>query len=212
MVETQITGRGIKQKEVVDAMLKVPRHLFTEETFISQAYNDYPLPIGGDQTISQPYIVALMTEALKLDGTEKVLEIGTGSGYQSAVLSLMAHKVYSVERLSTLADRARKILDSLLCSNVVIRVADGTLGWAVNGPYDAIIVTAGSPEVPEAYMQQLKVGGRLVIPVGGEQAQELIRVTRLEGAFKKESLGGCRFVKLVGKYGWRAKETGSATY
>ncbi len=212
MVETQVVARGIRQEEVIDAMLKVPRHLFVEDTFFSQAYNDYPLPIGGDQTISQPFIVALMTEALKLDGTEKVLEIGTGSGYQSAVLSLMAQKVYSVERISTLADRARKILDSLLCSNVVIRVADGTLGWAENGPYDAILVTAGSPEVPGAYMQQLKVGGRLVIPVGGAEVQELTRVTRLEGGFKQESLGGCRFVKLVGKYGWRAKEIRSETY
>ncbi len=206
MVETQLIPRGIKQKEVLDAMLKVPRHLFVEEALRPQAYNDYPLPIGEGQTISQPFMVAFMTEALKLTGKEKVLEIGTGSGYQTAVLSLLADKVFSIERIPRLAARARKILDKLNCPNVVIKIGDGTLGWPEEAPFDAIIVTAAAPEVPKTYIDQLTVGGRLVIPVGSEVTQELLRITKTEQGTVTEDLGGCRFVKLVGRLGWKEEE------
>ncbi len=185
----------------------MPRHLFVEEALASQAYSDYPLPIGEKQTISQPYIVGLMSEALDLKATDRVLEIGTGSGYQASVLSLIAEKVYSVERISRVADRARKILDSFYCSNVLIRVADGTLGWADEAPFDAILVTAGAPEVPDSLVAQLKVGGRLVIPVGDKDVQELIKITMHEDRLVTERLGGCRFVRLIGKKGWE-KENG----
>ncbi|MEE9615155.1 MAG: protein-L-isoaspartate(D-aspartate) O-methyltransferase, partial [Thermodesulfobacteriota bacterium] len=178
MVETQLVPRGIKQPEVLHAMGAVPRHLFVEEGLESQAYADFPLPIGEGQTISQPFIVAYMTEALKLKGTEKVLEVGTGSGYQCAVLALVAERVFSIERISTLASRARRLLDELHCTNVVIEVGDGTLGLPREAPFDGIIVTAGSPEIPETYVEQLAPGGRLIIPVGGEFVQELVRVTR----------------------------------
>lgn len=203
MIDNHLVPRGISQVQVLHAMSTVPRHIFVEEALYSQAYNDCPLPIGEKQTISQPYTVALMTEALKLDGTERVLEIGTGSGYQTAVLSMLAYKVYSIERLSTIAARARKILDGLLCSNVIIRVADGTTGWMDEAPFDAIITTAGSPQVPAAYIEQLKPGGRLVIPVGPEDSQEMLRITKkTDGSTATETLGGCKFVKLIGKHGW----------
>lgn len=205
MVETQLVPRGIRQQKLLDAMLAVPRHIFVDEAFYSQAYGDFPLPIGFDQTISQPYMVALMTEALELTGKERVLEIGTGSGYQTAVLAMLAEKVYTVERLSALAERAGKTLDTLLCSNVVRRVGDGSCGWPDEAPFDAILVTAGSPEVPKALVEQLSVGGRLVIPVGGEMNQQLVRITKNEGGFTRDNLGYCRFVKLIGKYGWFAQ-------
>jgi len=206
MVETQLVARGIRQKEVLDAMGAVPRHLFVDEAFYSQAYGDSPLPIGEAQTISQPYIVALMTEALGLTGKERVLEIGTGSGYQSAVLSLLASIVYSVERVSLLADRARKTLDGLSCANVIIKVGDGTYGWPEEAPFDAIIVTAAAPKIPKAYVDELADGGRLVIPVGGLMVQELVKVTKKDGRITEEKLGGCRFVKLMGRYGWSGME------
>lgn len=202
MVETQLIPRGIKQKEVLRAMRTVPRHIFVEEGLQSQAYSDYPLPIGKGQTISQPFMVAFMTEALALTGNESVLEIGAGSGYQTAVLSLLAERVFSIERIPALAAKARRMLDSLHYSNVQIRVGDGTAGWPEEAPFDAILVTAASPEVPETYIGQLKKGGRLVIPVGGESIQELLKITKKNGRTVKEDLGGCRFVKLVGKYGW----------
>ncbi len=202
MVEEQLVPRGITQKEVLDAMLTVPRHLFVDPGLRGQAYSDFPLPIGDGQTISQPFMVAYMTEKLRLTGTEKVLEIGTGSGYQAAVLSHLAAQVFSVERIPAIAAKARKLLDKLHYSNVVIKVGDGTLGWPEYAPYDAIIVTAAAPEVPPPYMEQLAEGGRLVIPVGGEFMQDLVRITKKKGAIVRESLGGCRFVKLVGKYGW----------
>ncbi|MBE9528025.1 MAG: protein-L-isoaspartate(D-aspartate) O-methyltransferase [Proteobacteria bacterium] len=207
MVERQVVARGVKDRAVIEAMQKVPRHLFVEEALYGQAYSDYPLPIGEKQTISQPYIVGFMTEALGLNGTERVLEIGTGSGYQASVLSLCAEKVYSVERISRVADRARKILDSFYCSNVLIRVADGTLGWEDEAPFDAIIVTAGAPAVPDSLVDQLKTGGRLVIPVGDKDVQELIKITKREDRLVTERLGGCRFVRLIGKKGWE-KEKG----
>ncbi len=202
MVEEQIIGRGIKDPRVIGAMKKVPRHLFVEEALQSQAYNDRPLPIGEKQTISQPYMVALMTEALELKGQERVLEIGSGSGYQTAILAELAQEVYSIERIRTLALRARKLLYDLGYFNVEIKIFDGTFGWPEKGPFDAIIVTAGSPNIPPPLYEQLTVGGRLVIPVGDSETQDLIRITKTETGMKKEDLGGCRFVKLIGRYGW----------
>jgi protein-L-isoaspartate(D-aspartate) O-methyltransferase len=208
MVDTQLIPRGIKDKRVIDAMLTVPRHLFIpEEALWSQAYSDYPLPIGEKQTISQPYIVAFMTESLELKGKEKVLEIGTGSGYQTAVLSMLTEKVYSIERISMLASRARKVLDSLNCSNVVIRISDGTLGWPEEAPFDAILVTAAAPDVPKCYIDQLNTGGRLVIPVGDEYSQILVKITKTKTGMTRQDMGGCRFVKLVGRHGWRTEDT-----
>ena len=203
MVETQLLPRGIKDAGVLDAMRTVPRHLFVvDESLRGQAYSDFPLPIGDGQTISQPYIVAFMTEALGLKGTEKVLEIGTGSGYQAAVLSMLATRVFSMERLSNIAQRTRKLMDSIGYTSVLIRVGDGTLGWPDEAPFDAIIVTAASPDVPPVYLDQLAEGGRLVIPVGGEYSQELLKITKKRGRTVEENLGGCRFVKLIGKHGW----------
>lgn len=203
MVETQLVKRGITDERVLEAMRAVPRHIFVEDALYAQAYSDFPLPIGEKQTISQPYMVALMTETLGLAGTERVLEIGAGSGYQSAVLSVLSYKVYSVEIIAKHVARAKRTLDGLHCSNVIMRYGDGTLGWPDEAPFDAIISAAGSQQVPPAYLEQLCVGGRLVMPVGGEDAQELIKITRKPAGFEKEVLGGCRFVKLVGKYGWQ---------
>lgn len=204
MVEDQVVARGVSDPRVIDAMLQVPRHKFVEEALESQAYQDAPLPIGERQTISQPYMVAVMSEALALDGTEKVLEVGTGSGYQAAVLAVLADRVFSLERIPALARRARKALDSCGYSKVNIRLADGTLGWQEMAPFDAIVVTAGAPDVPRDYLDQLAVGGRLVIPVGDRMSQVLMRITRTsEDEFKEEQLLGCRFVPLVGNHGWR---------
>jgi len=205
MVEEQLTSRGVKDARLIAAMQKIPRHLFVEEALQSQAYTDHPLPIGEKQTISQPYMVALMTEALLLTGKEKVLEIGTGSGYQTAILAEMSEKVFSVERIRPLAIRARTLLYDLGYFNVEIKIFDGTFGWAEKSPFDAILVTAGSPDIPQPLIDQLATGGRLVIPVGDAFVQELFRVTKTETGVKKEDLGGCRFVKLIGKYGWKTE-------
>lgn len=205
MVETQIRSRGIKDPRVLKVMETIPRHLFVDEALMDQAYNDNPLPIEERQTISQPYIVALMTEALELTGKEKVLEIGTGSGYQTAILAELADRVFSIERIASLANGARKLLDALHHYNVAIRVGDGTYGWKEEAPFDGIIVTAGAPRIPRTLLEQLAVGGRMVIPVGGRHSQVLLKLTRLSediNEVKKEDLGGCRFVDLVGEYGW----------
>ena len=205
MVDTQIRSRGIRDARVLRAMEAIPRHLFVEEALRDQAYNDNPLPIGERQTISQPYIVALMTEALALQGMEKVLEIGTGSGYQTAILAQLADRVCSIERIASLAGAARRMLDYLSAYNVAIRVGDGTFGWKEESPFDAILVTAGAPKIPSLLIEQLKAGGRLVIPVGDRYAQTLFRATRLSEKtldIKKEDLGGCRFVDLIGEHGW----------
>jgi protein-L-isoaspartate(D-aspartate) O-methyltransferase len=202
MVDEQIVARGIKDPRVIEGMRKVSRHLFVEEALQSQAYNDYPLPIGHGQTISQPYMVALMTEALELKGHEKVLEIGTGSGYQTAILAKLAEKIYTIERITELAARARKILDQMNCYNVEIKIFDGTYGWKEKGPFDAIMVTAGAPEIPEPFMDQLVLGGRLVIPVGEVGLQDLYQIIRTEDEIIRKNLGGCRFVKLIGNHGW----------
>lgn len=203
MVEEQLVPRGIKDDRVLRAMRKVPRHLFLEEGLWPQAYGDFPLPIGEGQTISQPYIVALMTEAMELKGDEKALEIGTGSGYQAAILAELAERVFTVERISSLAGKARKILDELGYANVLIKVSDGTHGWKEEAPFDGIIVTAGAPDVPQTLLRQLKVGGRLVIPVGNEYSQILLKVVREDRGYKEDDLGGCRFVKLIGDHGWK---------
>ena len=203
MVEKDITPRGIQDQRVLDAMLKVPRHLFVGESQRMSAYEDHPLSIGEGQTISQPYIVALMTDALKLTGRETVLEIGTGSGYQTAILGELAARVYSIERIPSLTGRARKILDSLGYRNVLVKLSDGTTGWEEYAPYDRILVTAGSPSVPQPLVDQLAPGGILVIPVGSNSMQELVRVTKREdGSTREERLGSCIFVRLVGKHGW----------
>jgi protein-L-isoaspartate(D-aspartate) O-methyltransferase len=203
MVETQLLPRGIKDPRVIAAMKKVPRHLFLDEALWPEAYEDHPVPIGEKQTISQPYIVGLMTEALKLTGREKILEIGTGSGYQAAILAELAEQVYSIERLPSIAKRARRILDDLKYSNIVITIGDGTLGWKEHVPYDGIIVTAASPYPPKTLLEQLKIAGRLIIPIGDEFTQDLtLYIRESEDDYAKESYGGCRFVKLIGKQGW----------
>lgn len=202
MVDTQLVTRGIDAPRVLAAMRKVPRHLFISEALQSQAYADHPLPIGDKQTISQPYIVALMTEALQLQGHEKVLEIGTGSGYQTAVLAELAQSVFSIERLPSLLHKARHILEKLGYRNVVLKVGDGTLGWPEEAPFDAILVSAGAPKVPQPLVDQLAMGGRLVVPVGDRLSQDLVLVERVPEGIRKRSLGGCRFVDLIGKWGW----------
>ena len=203
MVENQIVSRGINDRRLIDAMLKVPRHIFVEEAMASQAYSDSALPIGEKQTISQPYMVALMTATLQLTGTEKVLEIGTGSGYQTAILAQLAARVYTIERIRSLALKARKALDSLGFLNVNLRIEDGTGGWEAEAPFDAILVTAGAPDVPRQLIDQLSTGGRLVIPVGTQQDQVLVRLTKeTDGSVIRENLGNCRFVKLIGQFGW----------
>jgi protein-L-isoaspartate(D-aspartate) O-methyltransferase len=205
MVETQIKRRGVLDPRVLAAMAKVPRHRFIPPHLREQAYSDYPLPIGEEQTISQPYIVALMTEALELAGPEKVLELGTGSGYQAAILAELAAQVFTIERIPTLARAAEQVLASLGYANVHVIVADGTLGWVGEAPFDAILVTAGAPQVPPPLVDQLALGGRLVIPVGDRYTQTLTRVRRTPEGLKHEYLGGCRFVKLIGRHGWEAE-------
>lgn len=208
MVDTQLVPRGIKDKRVLDAMKKVPRHLFVDEALYNQAYSDFPLPIGEEQTISQPFMVAVMTEALELKGNERTLELGTGSGYQTAILAELCQRVYSIERISSLAGRARKVLDKLGYGNVVVKIGDGTLGWKEEAPFDAIIVTAGAPEIPKPLIDQLKTGGRLLIPVGNEFMQSLIRIRKTETGIETDDMGGCRFVKLIGEHGWKAEREG----
>jgi protein-L-isoaspartate(D-aspartate) O-methyltransferase len=206
MVEAQIKARSINDVRVLRAMSIIPRHLFVDEGLIDQAYNDSPLPIDEHQTISQPYIVALMTQALELKGKERVLEIGTGSGYQTAVLAYLADRVFSVERIASLATNARKILDKLNYYNVAIRVGDGSYGWREEAPFDAIITTAAAPEIPQYLVEQLAVGGKMVVPVGGRDVQTLYKLTRpVENLQEiiKEDLGGCRFVSLIGESGWK---------
>jgi protein-L-isoaspartate(D-aspartate) O-methyltransferase len=203
MVDTQLVSRGVHDPRVLDAMHKVPRHMFVDEALRDQAYNDHPLPISDRQTISQPYIVALMTEALSLQGTEKVLEIGTGSGYQTAILAELANRVYSIERILSLSQRARQVMQDLGYRNVALKVGDGTLGWPEEAPFDAILVSAGSPLVPQPLVDQMAVGARLVIPVGDHLSQELVLVERAAEGIRKTNLGGCRFVDLIGKCAWK---------
>lgn len=202
MVEKQIQARGVADPLVIDAMLKVPRHLFVSEALVDSAYGDFPLPIGEGQTISQPYIIAEMTQCLELKGHERVLEIGTGSGYQAAILAQIAYKVYTIERNNILFMQTRKLFDRLKFHNIVTRYSDGTQGWKAEGPFDAIMVTAGGQQIPPPLVDQLAMGGKLVIPVGGSMAQELIKLEKTEDGIRTTNLGGCRFVKLIGQHGW----------
>jgi len=199
MVNAQLAGRGIKDSRVLDAFLRVPRHVFIPHASAFEAYADHPLSIGSGQTISQPYIVALMTEALALGGNETVLEVGTGSGYQTAILAELAARVYTVERLPELAAAARKTLDALACGNVEYSTGDGTLGLPEHAPYDCILVGAAAPEVPKSLITQLAAGGRLAIPVGGQYSQMLKLVTRERSGIISRELCPCIFVKLIGR-------------
>ena len=203
MVKRQIEARGVTDPQVLAAMGKVPRHLFVGEALRDQAYGDFPLPIGEQQTISQPYIVAEMTQALQPGEDDRVLEIGTGSGYQAAILAEIVFRVYTIERIHSLFVTSRKLFDKLHYHNIVTKYSDGTSGWPEESPFDGIIVTAGAPEIPNLLVSQLAVGGRMVIPVGNRYSQDLVKLYKDEHGIHKTNLGGCRFVKLVGEYGWR---------
>ena len=204
MVSKQIESRGVSDPKVLSALRKVPRHVFVSEALRDQAYGDFPLPIGEQQTISQPYIVAEMTQALEIGEDDRVLEIGTGSGYQAAILAEIAYRVYTIERIRSLYFKVRKLFDQLQYHNIITKYSDGSTGWFSESPFDAIIVTAGAPDVPEILVQQLAHGGRMVVPVGNQYSQDLIKIFKEEsGRIKKVNLGGCRFVKLVGEQGWR---------
>jgi len=203
MVKNQLIPRGIDDQEVLRVMGKIQRHLFMEEALLGEGYNDHPLPIGHKQTISQPYIVALMTEALELTGKEKTLEIGTGSGYQTAILAELSEKVFTIERIRPLMEKARNLLHELGYTNILFKTFDGTLGWKDYGPYDTIMVTAGAPKIPEPLLNQLADGGRMVIPIGDRFSQKLIKIINKEDSYKEEDLGGCRFVDLIGIHGWK---------
>ncbi len=203
MVQEQLRSRGVSDPNVLKVMSEVPRHLFVDDAMQARAYGDHPLPIASDQTISQPFIVAAMTQALQLKGTEKVLEIGTGSGYQAAVLSRLCEQVYTVERINTLLAGARKVFDQLHFYNILSRLDDGTMGWQEHAPYDAIIVTAGSPEIPQPLIDQLADPGRMVIPVGDRNVQELQYVTKKDGEIEVQRLESVRFVNLIGEHGWK---------
>ena len=203
MIKNQLIPRGITDKRVLQAMAKVHRHVFIEEAIAGEAYSDHPLPIGQKQTISQPYIVALMTQILKLNGTEKVLEIGTGSGYQTAILAELAEKVYTIERIRPLMEKARYLLNSMDYTNILFKYFDGTLGWQQYAPFDAIIVTAGAPQIPENLIDQLAEDGRMVVPVGGKTNQELLEIIKTKNGYRTVKHGGCRFVDLIGAHGWQ---------
>jgi protein-L-isoaspartate(D-aspartate) O-methyltransferase len=204
MVQEQLVARGVTDPRVLAVMRRVPRHFFVEEALRDRAYGDHPLPIGNGQTISQPFMVGKMTELLRLGGAEKVLEIGTGSGYQAAVLGELCARVCTIERIPRLARRAREMLERLGYSNVWVRVANGTLGWPDEAPFDRIVVTAGGPHVPPPLFEQLAEGGSMVIPVGEATTQVLQVIEKRSGAMHTTEYSGCVFVKLVGKYAWES--------
>jgi len=203
MVERLRDHYQIRDQRVLDAMRSVPRHVFVPEALQGRAYGDHALPISGSQTISQPYIVARMTELLEIDSNSRVLEIGAGSGYQTAILAKVAGQVYSIERIASLAREAQARIRQLNIYNATVKCFDGTLGWAANAPYDAVLVAAGGPTVPQPLVAQLKPGGRLVVPVGEtRESQRLIRAIKAEVGFKQEDHGACAFVPLIGQHGW----------
>ena len=202
MILEQLLSRGIEDARVLEAMQQTPRHIFVEDALQEQAYGDFPLPIGCGQTISQPYIVALMTEALELEGHEKVLEVGTGSGYQAVVLSQLCARVYTVERVEQLMNRARRLFDRLRCHNISSRLDDGTMGWPAEAPFDRIIVTAAGPQVPEPLLEQLADPGRLIMPVG-DRYDQMLQVIELDrGQLQVHDITPVRFVDLIGAHGW----------
>ena len=203
MVELQIASRGVRDDRVLSAMRSIPRHLFVPPTYRDAAYNDCPLPIGRGQTISQPYIVAVMTELLQIRPGDRVLEIGGGSGYQAAILGTLARDVISIERIPDVAEMAKENLSGAGITNVTIVIGDGTLGYPAKAPYDAILITAAAPDVPPPLIGQLAEGGRLVAPVGSRDLQELVRCTKKEGTVTREYFGGVVFVPLLGEYGWQ---------
>ena len=203
MVEEQLIPRGIKELLVLNAFRKVPREKFVPFEWRDNSYDDFPLPIGEEQTISQPYIVALMTESLELKGEEKVLEIGTGSGYQTAIIAEIVEEIYTVERIIPLAQRAKKTLKELGYTKIKIKIGDGTEGWEEFSPYDAIIVTAAAPKLPQSLIKQLNKSGRLIIPLGNLYSQELILYEKKRRELMTRNFGGCRFVPLRGEYGWK---------
>ncbi|MDX1764939.1 MAG: protein-L-isoaspartate(D-aspartate) O-methyltransferase [bacterium] len=210
LVEEILPRAGIRDVRVLQAMARVPRHDFVDEALRLRAYEDKALPIGNGQTISQPSTVAYIAQSLELKGNERVLEIGSGSGYQTAVLALLVEKVFTIERIGSLAKTAWRRLDRLGLSNVAIRIGDGTYGWPDQAPYDAVIVSAGSPEVPRHLIEQLQVGGRMVIPVGGAGAQKLVKVVKRPTGVDRIELDPCKFVKLIGKFGWhKSRNNGS---
>src|SRR3989475_8221805 len=204
MVEEQLAARGVTDPHVLSVLRRVRRHRFVQEALRDQAYGDHPLPIGEEQTISQPFIVGLMTALLELTGREKVLEIGTGSGYQTAVLAEASRRVCSIERLPRLAERARKLLEALGYANVWVRVGNGALGWPDVAPFDRILVAAAGPSVPPPLVDQLAEGGRMVLPVGTAEDQVLTVIERAGGEIRSRQAGDCKFVKLVGKYAWES--------
>jgi len=206
MVDVQLVHRGIKDKRVLDAMRKVPRHLFVSSELVSVAYADQPLSIGESQTISQPYMVALMSECLRLSGGEKILELGTGSGYQTAILAELGSSIYTIERINILSVGAQRTLKHLEYENIKFKTGDGTLGWSENAPYYGIIVTAGAPKVSKVLIDQLSEGGRIVIPVGNSFSQELVVVSKINKKIKIENICGCMFVPLIGKHGWNKEK------
>ena len=208
MVQEQLMPRGIKDQKVLNAFYRIERHKFIPEDLRNSAYADFPVPIGEGQTISQPYIVALMTEYLGLTGKEKVLEIGTGSGYQTAILSELAGEIYSVERFEVLAVRAQAILNELGYKNIKVKAGDGTLGWEEAAPFDRIIITAASPKIPLPLIEQLADNGKLILPLGESVSQVLTLLEKKEGQLKSVDVCGCVFVPLVGKYGWSNKKDG----
>jgi|SRR5271169_2183228 len=203
MVNAQLRARGIRDERVLGAMARVPRHLFVADEYQDTAYDDHPLPIGEGQTISQPYIVAFMLEVLSLDGSETVLEIGTGSGYQTALLAELARQVYSVERIELLAEAAKTMLQRLGYTNVSLIVGDGSRGCVECASFDAIVVSAAAPQIPQALLEQLGEGGKMIVPVGSPDAQELKLVRKQEGRAVVTNLEGCRFVPLIGEQGYR---------
>jgi len=203
MVQEQLTPRGIKDKRALDAFEKIERHKFVPENLLSDAYADFPLPIGKNQTISQPYIVALMTENLCLSGEEKILEIGTGSGYQTAILAELAREVYSVERLDDLSNKAEATLKKMGYDNIRFKVGDGTLGWPEFAPFDRIIITAASPQIPLPLIEQLKENGKLILPLGENLGQVLTLVEKKKNKLESIRISGCVFVPLIGKYGYK---------
>jgi protein-L-isoaspartate(D-aspartate) O-methyltransferase len=205
MVREQIADRGVRDPRVLEAMRKVPRHLFVPEELRDRSYEDSPLPIGNGQTISQPYMVAWMTDLLRLKEGDRVLEVGTGSGYQAAILCELAYRVYTIEVDAALAARAEETVRSFGYKNLLVKVGDGTEGWQEEAPFDAITVTAGAPSVPQPLLDQLALGGRMVIPVGSKTMQMLTLITREAGGFRTSQEGSCVFVPLLGKFGWKQR-------